>query len=188
MKRIMDLKFVIKIIATSIVVLALGLPCTNASANVIIHLDETFQSGATFTGDLTFSDAFDNLLAVDGVLTDNPFGPNPDFLTWPFLQGSGYNSISMGSGIYADWLMDGTPSLYMLFIEIDWRVEGGGNLVLDSSLDSANTGSIANAINYTDPMVSYSFSNVRTVPEPFSVVLLGIGLMGIAGVSRKFQK
>lgn len=182
------------IIAAFIVVLGLSLQCTNASADVILYLDETFQSGATFTGQLTFSDSYDTLIAVTGVLTGSSFGPSPDPITWAWYKYNGQNSYSLGSGIYADFLMDGTPSSddFEQFIEIDWRDAGGGNLVLDSTAGSAawyDYGvTIANAINYTDPMTDYAFSNVGTVPEPSTFLLVGAGLMGVGLIRRKFKK
>jgi len=174
-----------------------------ALANVNKQLDETFLSGATFTGQLSFSDSYDNLLAVSGVLTGNPYGPSPDPINWVWWG----SSHPMGSGIYADFLINGTNgSDWTQFIEIDWRHTGEGNLVLDNSLGSVSSGDIANAINYSDPVVLYAFSDgdsngysfevsclvdtmvISFVPEPATILLLSLGLIGLISIRRKLLK
>jgi hypothetical protein len=69
LKKIIDFHLVKKAVAVSIFVLALSLQCNNASANFTTQLNETFQSGATFSGILTFDDGIANLLAVNGTLS-----------------------------------------------------------------------------------------------------------------------
>jgi hypothetical protein len=71
-----------------------------------------------------------------------------------------------------------------ILIEIDWK-PGENNLVLDSSAGSGNGGSIPNAINYIDPMVSYTST---PTPIPPAFLLFGSGLLGLAGFRKKIKE
>jgi len=170
-----------QLLAVIVMLLPLVLYSTGASASVVEQLHETFASGATFTGQVTFTDAFDNILAVNGTLTGSSFGPSPDRITWVWWTASETN----GSGVYSNFLMDGTGTsssnylTYQQFIEINWSA---------APLKLVNTGPITylpNSINYSDQMTSYAFSSV---PLPGALLLFGPGLAGLALVRRRSKK
>ncbi|HEX9023926.1 MAG TPA: PEP-CTERM sorting domain-containing protein [Geobacteraceae bacterium] len=168
--------------------MALGLQCNNAAALYVTNLNETFQSGATFSGTLTFNNSLTDLLSVSGTLSGAGYGVDPISWVWWSPGGVGGTSLPInGSNIYANFLMDGTPpGQFQHFIEIDW-VGGGSSLILDSSLGSFVQGSPGNAVNYSDPMVSYHTSS-STVPEPGTFLFFGVGLAGLAFARKKFRK
>jgi hypothetical protein len=158
-----------------------------AFANTVLHLDEVFASGATFSGDLTFTDTLDGLLGVSGTLTGSSFGPSPDPIVWTWFKETGASSLNQGPNAYADFLMDGSPPLsYSLFIEINWN-NSSGQLVLDNTFGSASPGELANAINYSDQMVSYS---VTAVPEAetYAMMMAGLGLIGVIARRREHRQ
>ncbi len=161
-------------------VLALGFQCNTASANVNTHLNETFASGATFSGTLTFDNGFNNLLDVDGTLSGGPYGSIP--ITWAWALGDSSAPSFITADGKSDWMMDGTPASYNYYIELDWT-PGANGLVLNNT---SNTGSPPNAVNYIDPMISYN--TMSTVPEPSTFLLLGAGLGGVALLRKRTRK
>jgi hypothetical protein len=161
-----------------------------AMSSVTENLSETFQSGAQFSGQLTFSDnTYSDITGVTGILSGGSYGS--DSINWVWYRNEyGENSALLGTNtsgyaVYADFLMDGTFPSYDKFIETDWYYNGS-YLFLDNSFGSANTGLPANAINYQDQVVSYQFSEgSAATPEPATMFLFGTGLAGLAGFVRR---
>lgn len=153
--------------------LAAALQASSAYASVIVHLDETFESGASFSGNLTFDDTSTNLLAVNGVLSGGSYGT--DNINWVYNHGL---SANPESGIYVDFLMDGSDPNYSHHIGISWASPVLGQLTLINSADQ----NYWNQIDYIDKMVSYTVTNA--VPVPAAAWLLGSGLLGLMAVVR----
>jgi hypothetical protein len=63
-----------KKILTGLVAVALAAAAGVAAADEHIHLNETYASGATFSGDLTFTNGFQMLTGVDGTLSGGSYG------------------------------------------------------------------------------------------------------------------
>ena len=171
-----------KKILTSLVAVTLAAAGSVAFADEHIHLNETYASGATFSGDLTFSDGFSMLTGVNGTLSGGSYGT--DTIGWTWWVGQGFSSPQDDDGNPAtneDWLMDGSaPNIYSHFIGLSWSAPGGNfQLTL-----SPNTNVYYAGVNAFDAAVSAS---VSTVPESTNAAMLvaGLGLLGAMARRRK---
>jgi hypothetical protein len=149
-----------------------------ASATVITTLNETFASGAQFTGNLTFSDNYVDLLDVDGTLTGANYGTV--HFGWTWYKGDSRNSNGNAANI-EDWLMQGDViNQYTHFIGISWVPNQATLTILVPPAAEFNNASI----NYTDAAVSARTGNV---PEPASLGLMGLGMLAIGALRRRRQ-
>ncbi len=151
-----------------------------------LNLNETFASGATFTGTLTFLSDYSNLTAVTGTLSGGPYGTDSINWIWdPTINYAAAGGYTPNFG--GNFLMDGTTcgnecGTYTYFITLTWDYSGAPNLLVATPgpILSAEGG---NNINYADPLVSGSFSS--PVPEPGSLMMFGSGVIGLAGLLRR---
>ena len=132
------------------------------------HLDETFTSGATFSGDLTFTAGLDNLTAVNGTLTGVPAAPTQS-ISWIWDPTVNYAG---GYPLGGNFLMSGTDSSnYRDFISMTWDYSSRPVLTLVGSAvvidDPTFYGPFGNNVDYIDGMVSYTLT---AVPEPSTYV------------------
>ena len=165
------------------VVLSMAL-ASSATPLPTLSLNETFASGATFTGTITFLSDYSNMTAVTGVLSGGPYGT--DSINWIWNQSVNFAS-SYGPQYGGNFLMDGTTcgngcGVYTNFITITWDFSAAPNLVVSTPgpILSATGG---NNVNYVDPLVSGSFGS--PVPEPGTFVMFGSGVIGLAGLIRR---
>jgi hypothetical protein len=159
--------------------LAVTLVPVHASAGVVETVTMDFASGATFIGEVTFTDDFSSYYAVSGILSGGPYGSDAITAVWA----PGYN-YSTGTGNFSNWLVDGTPpDSYSVWIQFAYNYSVATGLTFTSG---ASFEGFDNAINYADPMIHGSIS---AAPEPATWAMMGLGFasLGFAGwrVRRK---
>jgi hypothetical protein len=154
--------------------LAVGLcgMAIGVNAGINMHLVETFESGAVFSGNVTFTDSGDNLTAVDGYLTGDRYGSQ--HMTWiwnPSINWAG------GYPYGGNFLANGTsPSDYTYFICITWDYSAAPVLTLTGN---ALIG-YGNNVDRGDDL-SVSAQLFAPVPEP-STYLAGLGALTMMGL------
>ena len=165
------------VMVVSFFILIMGFQYNSAYAVYVTPLNMTFESGATFSGMLTFNDEMTDLISANGALIGDdisgPYAYGTRTISWVFYNEYSGSLPFDSSGVYADFLMSGTPqSPGSVAIEIDW-FGGGSSLVLDTNADSIYTflGQTpntypGNAVGYYDPMVSYNTNSIN--PDPRS--------------------
>ncbi len=165
-------------------VLAFGLAFAGR-ADVALTVNETFASGATFEGQVTFLNDYSNVTAVDGTLAGGIYGS--DHINWiwdptiNWAQSFGHFGPQYGG----NFLMDGTTcgnecGSWSYFVTFTWDFSAAPNLVF------ASPGGVlaeygGNNVSYTDPLVSGTIGSA--VPEPSAISMLVIVLAGLGGLT-----
>ncbi len=160
-----------------------------ASATVVRSVSMSFQSGAMFTGTVTFADDYSSVLDVNGILTGYQYGTfgyqgsGSDTINWIWSNGDNYSS---GAGNYSTYLMDGpgsgyTSASYSNWIEFAYNYSSAPILTFTAG---ASGDGYDNFIDYVDPMVS---GNIGATPLPAALPLFasGLGGLGFLGWRRK---
>ncbi len=160
--------------------LALAAGAATASA-ATVNLTETFQSGATFTGVLTFSNNYDQLQAVTGTLSGGGYGSVG--FGWAWWLGTGQQSIAHdydgNPATYEDILMSGTAPGWQDFIGISWSSPGG---VFQLDIDPGVDGYWRSINGGQDLAVSASTS---AVPESGTLAMMLAGLGALGALARR---
>ena len=162
-----------------------------ARADVVDDLSLTYASGATFNGTLVLSDDFSSVLSLNGTLFGYDSGSQSQGvgLTDPisslpsiplFNLGSIYG---LGSNVFFSMVSD-TGGFNWLDFGYSYTSSGitlnpGGQEDLTYSQSVVGY----NNADYYDPLVSAS---ATSVPEPGTLTLLGLGLLGLAATRRRW--
>lgn len=152
------------------------------------------QIGEVYTtasnGDDTITNAVLSILQTEGYLNNSS---TLDFLekidddntSAPTLKVVGYDEVDLFTSTYGGW--EATPSINF------WTIKAGNDFTLWTYGTSANEGywTTTGLINDGDnqPEISYFAAfNPAPIPEPTTMLLMGTGLVGLAGVSRRRKK
>lgn len=154
----------------------------NANALVVKAADFTFESGAQFTGQISFLDDLSAVASVAGTLTGYQEGINgytgigSTIIDWVWFGGLDFNPSPTQ---VATFLMDGVDiNQYSNWISFAYDLSAAPDLLLAPG----GTGfGFAINVDYNDVMVEGSLSSV---PIPPSMLLLLSGLAGIGMMAR----
>jgi hypothetical protein len=129
--------------------------------------------------------------SIGTTYNDNTYGSGTGTLTntFQYTNGNGgyniYESIftlsgTLGAGTYWLTLQNSDPLCY-------WDMNGGPSQVWESDygLNPAGYGPSGTANPPSDSFQIYGTSS--SVPEPATMLLFGLGLIGVAGIRRKFK-
>ena len=181
-------------IATAGLAIAGFLGATSAKASTIETIDWTLANGAVLSGTLTFSNSsLTTLTAVDATLTDYEFGTKgfvgtgSDLMDTVVISGLGASTgrsyeVSDGNSLHP--LKENTFSFDLNISNPNDPTIVTGNDILglprtgaDVALDATSPRQLGQS---EEPSGSPAFT-----PEPNSFLLLGSGLMGLAGLIRR---
>ena len=182
----------INLFAGAATAVALGSFAGAASATVSLNVNETFASGATFSGVVDFADDYSSVTGVSGTLkgyqygTTGYIGTGSDPISWVWYQGTNFDSNSPTT--FGTFLMDGTGpatiGVYSNFITFDYNYANPNHLTFDIGPDILSATNGGNNVIYSDPLVSGTFG----VPEPATWALMMIGFGGLGAMLRSAKR
>lgn len=142
------------------------------------------SGGFTLTGtatdgvyEVTSMDGQVNGTNITGILPENSYKGNDNLL---------YNSETYLDGSGVSFLLDNAANVNIFYSNGDWFLQGDGNFVLDGGGDGpVLTPSVSGPT--TLELTSFTFrpEGAAVTPEPSSIMLLGTGILGAAGIVRR---
>ena len=160
----------------------------SANALVVKAADFKFESGAEFTGQISFLDDLSAVASVTGTLTGYQegitgyTGVGSTIIDWVWFGGLDFNPLPTQ---VATFLMDGVDlSQYSNWISFAYDLSAAPALLLAPG----GTGfGFAINVDYSDPMTEGSLSSVP-IPPAMVLLLSGIAGIGVIGRSRKSMR
>jgi hypothetical protein len=160
---------------------------STARASVVESVTMSFESGASFTGTVTFTDDFSSYTDVSGTLfgytasSAGYVGAGSDPISWVLFPSTNYASGS--PNIFGNFLADGTAgdvSTVNHAILLTYDYTNAPTLTFAAASDGFL--GVGNSVDYSDPMVSGSIQPlaVAAVPEMSTWILLLVGFVGLA--------
>jgi hypothetical protein len=172
--------------AAALALIAPNIPAS-ARASVVEAVNMTFQSGATFSGLMTFADDFSSISAVTGTL----FGYSSTFgayyqpgtstnISWLFNHGTNQSSAP---STFSEYLLDGqdkgSNSWHSNTLYFEYDYSNPSALVATSNSYVYNT---SNSPTNHDNLVS---ATISAVPEPSTWAMMILGFVGVAFVAYR---
>jgi hypothetical protein len=173
----MNLKSLLASLATA----AVATFAVPAHADIVKSVELNFASGAVYTGTITFADDLSAMLDANGTLSGGAWGVrNINWTWWVGTAQANPQDFDGNAATHEDWLMDGTPGSWEIYLGLSWTVPANG--VLDFQMvpdvDLYHAG-----VNQADALIGYQVDPSR-VPEPASLALVGAALLA-AGAARR---
>jgi hypothetical protein len=175
-------------IATALLAAAGLLAATAAKADTIENVDLTFANGSTFVGTITFSSNFQSVVAADGTLhgyQNGTFGFTGNLSNTETVDEVFYGGLHVGNtvdGVILESAGFGLGGLEHNFITLDFNIADAPRVSLIfpnlTGVDGEYFGDHPADVNSGD-------SSITPTPEPGTILLLGSGLLGLAGVVRR---
>lgn len=148
-----------------------------ARADVTRLVTMNFLSGATFIGDVTFSNDFSQVNGVTGALSGSVYGVDP--INWVWLPGTNY---STGQDNFSTFLMDGAPpDGYNYFLQFAYNYANAQHLAFTSGVSYNGAD---NMVGYADPMVS----GVIATPEASTWAMMALGFAGLGLLGNRARR
>ena len=152
----------------------------SARADVSLDVNETFASGATFSGLVTFANDYSSVTGVSGSLAGYQYGTygytgtGSDPINWIWSPGANFDANTPTT--FGTFLMDGTSSFYDNFITFDYNYANPNHLVFDIGLNILSGADGGNNVLSVDPLVT---GTIGAVPEPSTWAMMFLGFAGI---------
>lgn len=156
---------------------AAALTTSVARADFVHSISLTYASGATFDGTLVLSNDFSSVLSLDGTLTGydpNTYGFAGNCCTDPISVAFPFNYApydGLGSNIFVTTV----PDAGFNFLDFGYSFDSSGIALNPGGVEGGY-----NNIDYTDAVVT------AAVPEPGTLALLAVGLLGLAVTHRRW--
>jgi hypothetical protein len=175
-----------KLAITAALSLSLGF-IESAQANSIYALSQTFESGATFNGNVTFDDNF-NTIAVSGILNGYQLntigyvgGTASEQINWVDWASYNYEILPISQNRLDD-ADPSDPNSYVsnsILFSIDFTNPAlpSFHMISDLGYNGINT--------YSDVADALVSGSVAAVPLPAAIWLFGSALAGFIGFSRR---
>lgn len=188
-------------IATAALILAGLAVATPAKANSVYDLDVTFKNGAVFTGTVTFNNNFTSVAAVDGTLTGYELGTlgftgnladtdTIDVVSFGGLRAG--NNLDLVTFEDAGWDVPEKIGKRTIEIPEDNSFTLSFDVVNPEDITLVTTGVVGdlsgidgNLAGSNPATPNPQDTQISPTPEPSSFLLLGSGLMGLAGLIRR---